>query len=189
MLLSGNQRKIAEWRRQEAGAPHRRGGRIFTQATRRLMSCKKVLAGDKAAVRGYDRADCARAGAPCFCRRENICLRRDKVSGAYFHTAEGHQSWFAGCLKSCRRTPGGGGLLVLHQEFVTEPAEKYLRFRTAMTCNQIVYTKHEKLPVTGLYRMDGKPARKRCVVIRPLYDGTLRRGWCAITIRYRMRRM
>ena len=61
----------------------------------------------------------------------------------------------------------GSGLLVLHQEFMTEPAEKYLRFRTAMTCNQIVYTKHEKLPVTGLYRMDGKPAENG-VVIRPL---------------------
>ena len=36
-----------------------------------------------------------------------------------------------------------------------------------MTCNQIVYTKHEKLPVTGLYRMDGKPAENG-VVIRPL---------------------
>ena len=59
------------------------------------------------------------------------------------------------------------GLLVMHQEFMTEPAEKYLGFRTAMTCNQIVYTKHEKLPVTGLYRMDGKPAENG-VVIRPL---------------------
>ncbi len=67
------------------------------------------------------------------------------------------------------------GLLVLHQEFMTEPAEKYLRFRTAMTCNQIVYTKHEKLPVTGLYRMDGKPAENG-VGHPPAYDGTLRRG-------------
>ena len=166
VLLSGNQRKIAEWRRQEAERRTQERRPDLYAGYERLMSCKKVLAGDK--LLHMDMTELIARGQArlVFAEGENICLQ-DKVSGAYFHTAEDIK---AGCrmLEILQEDAGEeSGLLVLHQEFMTEPAEKYLRFRTAMTCNQIVYTKHEKLPVTGLYRMDGKPAENG-VVIRPL---------------------
>lgn len=166
VLLSGNQRKIAEWRRQEAERRTQERRPDLYAGYERLMSCKKVLAGDK--LLHVDMTELIARGQArlVFAEGKNICLQ-DKVSGAYFHTAEDIK---AGCrmLEILQEDAGeGSGLLVLHQEFMTEPAEKYLRFRTAMTCNQIVYTKREKLPVTGLYRMDGKPAENG-VVIRPL---------------------
>ena len=146
-------------------AAHRRRPDLYA-GYERLMSCKKVLAGDK--LLHVDMTELIARGQArlVFAEGKNICLQ-DKVSGAYFHTAEDIK---AGCrmLEILHGDAGEeSGLLVLHQEFMTEPTEKYLGFRTAMTCNQIVYTKHEKLPVTGLYRMDGKPAENG-VVIRPL---------------------
>lgn len=166
VLLSGNQRKIAEWRRQEAERRTQERRPDLYAGYERLMSCKKVLAGDK--LLHVDMTELIARGQArlVFAEGKNICLQ-DKVSGAYFHTAEDIK---AGCrmLEILHGDAGEeSGLLVLHQEFMTEPTEKYLGFRTAMTCNQIVYTKHEKLPVTGLYRMDGKPAENG-VVIRPL---------------------
>ena len=131
-----------------------------------IDTLKKVLAEDK--LLHVDMTELITRGQArlVFAEGKNICLQ-DKASGAYFHTAEDIK---AGCrmLEILHGDAGeGSGLLVLHQEFMTEPTEKYLGFRTAMTCNQIVYTKREKLPVTGLYRMDGKPAENG-VVIRPL---------------------
>ena len=166
VLLSGNQRKIAEWRRQEAERRTQERRPDLYAGYGRLMSCKKVLAGDK--LLHVDMTELITRGQArlVFAEGKNICLQ-DKVSGAYFHTAEDIK---AGCrmLEILHGDAGeGSGLLVLHQEFMTEPTEKYLGFRTAMTCNQIVYTKREKLPVTGLYRMDGKPAENG-VVIRQL---------------------
>ena len=166
VLLSGNQRKIAEWRRQEAERRTQERRPDLYAGYERLMSCKKVLAGDK--LLHVDMTELITRGQArlVFAEGKNICLQ-DKVSGAYFHTTEDIK---AGCrmLEILHGDAGeGSGLLVLHQEFMTEPTEKYLGFRTAMTCNQIVYTKREKLPVTGLYRMDGKPAENG-VVIRPL---------------------
>ena len=166
VLLSGNQRKIVEWRRQEAERRTQERRPDLYAGYERLMSCKKVLAGDK--LLHVDMTELIARGQArlVFAEGKNICLQ-DKVSGAYFHTAEDIK---AGCrmLEILHGDAGEeSGLLVLHQEFMTEPTEKYLGFRTAMTCNQIVYTKHEKLPVTGLYRMDGKPAENG-VVIRPL---------------------
>ena len=70
VLLSGNQRKIAEWRRQEA---ERRTQERRPGSLRRLRETDVLQKGacrGQAAACGYDRADCARAGAPCFCRRE-----------------------------------------------------------------------------------------------------------------------
>lgn len=167
VLLSGNQRKIAEWRRQEAERRTQERRPDLYAGYERLMSCKKVLAGDKLLHMDMTELIARRAGAPLFLQKGKISVCRIKSAGRIFIRRR-TSKLVAGCLKSCRRTPGeGSGLLVLHQEFMTEPAEKYLRFRTAMTCNQIVYTKHEKLPVTGLYRMDGKPAENG-VVIRPL---------------------
>ena len=110
-----------------------------------IDTLKKVLAEDK--LLHVDMTELITRGQArlVFAEGKNICLQ-DKVSGAYFHTAEDIK---AGCrmLEILQEDAGeGSGLLVLHQEFMTEPAEKYLGFRTAMTCNQIVYTKREKLP-------------------------------------------
>ena len=46
--------------------------------------------------------------------------------------------------------------LCLHQEYMQTVAWEMFGMRTAMVCKQAVYTKKEKLPITGLYSMDEK---------------------------------
>lgn len=102
VLLSGNQRKIAEWRRQEAERRTQERRPDLYAGYERLMSCKKVLAGDK--LLHMDMTELIARGQArlVFAEGENICLQ-DKVSGAYFHTAEDIK---AGC-RMLEILPGG----------------------------------------------------------------------------------
>ena len=70
VLLSGNQRKNCRVAQTGGGAPHTGEAAGSLRRLRETDVLQKGACRGQAAACGYDRADCARAGAPCFCRRE-----------------------------------------------------------------------------------------------------------------------
>ena len=58
-------------------------------------------------------------------------------------------------------------LLVLHQEQPAEKLSDFLGMNLLFGCRQVVYTRREQLPISGLYRGDGQPTEQG-LVIRPL---------------------
>lgn len=182
VLLSGNQKKIDAWRRKEAEKRTRARRPDMYEKYESLQRCLESLRGQK--LLHMDMIELIARGQArlVFAEGGNICLA-DTASGIYFHTAENQemgQRMLAAIREDARRhcQAGAAGytltegaedeleeaaknenksaveLLVLHQDFMVEPAQKMLQLDNVTTCRQAVYTKKEKLPITGLYRLD-----------------------------------
>lgn len=167
ILLSGNQRKIDEWRREEAVKRTKERRPDLYQKYERGQECITALKNEK--LLHVDMTELIARGQAriVFAEGANVCLQ-DMTSGIYFHTAEDVKTGYR-MLETLKEDAASYGikLLVLHQDFMVEPAKKQLGLSAIMTCSQVVYTKREKLPITGLYSMDGK-VRDGQPAIRPL---------------------
>lgn len=154
VLLSGNQKLIDAWRREEAIERTRQRRPDLYRSYQKLEECRQTLLRQKLhhidmtelIARGQARLVCGEGG--------NVCLQ-DKESGIYFHTAEDEAAGNR-LLEALREDAKEPFMLTLHQAFMVEPAQEILKAKLLMTCSQAVYTRKEKLPVTGLYRLDGK---------------------------------
>lgn len=108
VLLSGNQRKIAEWRRQEAERRTQERRPDLYAGYGRLMSCKKVLAGDK--LLHVDMTELITRGqARLVLRKGKISVCRIKSVGRIFIRRRTSKP-AAGCLKFYTGTPGRGAV-------------------------------------------------------------------------------
>ena len=88
----------------------------------------------------------------------NICLC-DRVSGGYLHTAENEQEGRKALLALRQDAKERGEtdvLLMLHQQTFCEEAKTLLGVEERASYYQVVYTRKEKLPITGLYSLNGK---------------------------------
>ena len=150
VLLSGNQKKIREWRKEQAEQRTKERRPDLYEEYQRLQECKKQL--EKQKLLHMDMIELINRGQAVliFAEGENICLQ-DRVSGIYFLTAKD----IPGGEKLLTYIPQNQEVLVaLHQEFMCDIVQDYLNTGEGMTCWQAVYTKREKLPITGLYSMD-----------------------------------
>lgn len=189
VLLSGNQRAIDAWRREAAVERTKERRPDLYRKYARGQECIAALKKQK--LLHMDMIELIARGQAqiIFAEGANICLR-DMASGIYFHTAENEQT---GCqmleamkedaAAECRRNrrttemPEDGAVddiwmtnicaIALHQEFMVEPVREQFGLTNTMSCSQVVYTKREKLPITGLYRADGT-SDGELPVIRPL---------------------
>lgn len=182
VLLSGDQKKIRAWRRQQSAARTKTRRPDIYRRYEELLLCREILKKQKHLhidmTELIDRGQARLVAA----EGENICLQ-DMASGIYFHTAEekmGGQRLLE-CLRAdakgegaryILRQDGAAGsdvvpLLLLHQEFMMSSAEEILGMEEFLTCYQVIYTRKEKLPVAGLYSPDGS-AREGQPVIRKL---------------------
>ena len=163
VLLSGNRKKIREWRTAQAEQRTRERRPDLYRQYEKLQQCREILGRKKLLhidmteliVRGKARLVAA-DGA-------NICLR-DADSGIYFLTAESPEAGRK-LLDGIPREPGV--LLVLHQEFLCGPAMENLGTNKRMDCCQLVYTRREKLSVAGLY-CEEQTAQDGAILIRKL---------------------
>lgn len=159
VLLSGNPKKIHAWRVNEAEKRTKARRPDLYQRYEELQNCLEILKQQKLLhmdmieliVRGQARL--------VFAEGENICLQ-DQVSRYYFHTASDRDMGIK-LLKhiecdSKTQQNTAKLMLVLHQEEMVKPAQSLFGFCRLMECYQSVYTKKEKLPITGLYRLDGR---------------------------------
>lgn len=178
VLLSGNRRMIDAWRRKAAEERTKERRPDLYKKYARGQACIAAL--EKQKLLHMDMIELLKRGQAriLFAEGANICLQ-DKESGIYFHTAEDEQTGRQ-MLKTlgedaaaegrsyiqAAEMPEGGaaddtiqtnvGTIVLHQEFMIEPVRERFGLTNTMSCSQVVYTKREKLPITGLYRADGR---------------------------------
>ncbi len=160
ILLSGNQKKINAWRLEEAVKRTRERRPDMYLRYERLQQCREILRRQK--LLHIDMTELIDRGQAelIFAEGENICLR-DMASGIYFHTASDPQNGRRLLEMIKVHAKGAAELLVLHQEFMREAAKECLQMDFLIACFQAVYTRKEKLPVTGLYSVDSPKQEER----------------------------
>ncbi len=168
VLLSGNQKNIDAWRREASVCRTRERRPDMYLQYEKLQRCLDYLKEQK--LLHMDMIELINRGQArlVYAKKGNICLY-DRASGIYFHTAEtpeeGRSALHA--MNEDAEVNGGVKLFVLHQDFMREQAEELLLAKELMSCYQAVYTRKEKLSITGLYRLDGKK-QEGIAEIRPL---------------------
>jgi len=162
ILLSGNQKKIEDWKLEEAKKrTMKRRPDLYDQYFA-LHECKDKLMLNK--TLNMDMIESINRGRAILIARDgNDILIQDKETG-YFHHSGTKKDFFMNLPKEVRLSIKK---IVLHQEEMVEPVHKLLNLQYRLVCYQSVYTPRERLPITGLYRADGKPAENG-VTIRPL---------------------
>lgn len=154
VLLSGNQKKIGEWRLEQSVQRTRLRRPDLYEKYEELQDCKKWMMRQK--LLHIDMIELINRGrARIVCRDAKELLLRDMVSGIYFHTrmADVPMEW---------KLPQELGkderieCIAIHQREMVPFMEKYFHLKTDMECIQGAYTRKEKLPVRGLYGPDGR---------------------------------
>lgn len=157
VLLSGNQKKIEKWRREEAVRRTKERRPDMYLQYEALRGCLEHLKKQKLLY--MDMIELINRGQARLVHAEgtSICLQ-DKEDGTYFHTAETLEEGKAAlqALIEDAKVNGGVESVVLHEDFMRETTAEMLHAREVVCCYQAVYTRKEKLPITGLYRLDGK---------------------------------
>lgn len=158
VLLSGNQKNIDAWRKEESVRRTKERRPDMYSQYKELQDCLEVLKKQK--LLHIDMIELINRGQArlVYAKGANIVLY-DKVSRIYFHTTENEEEGKAAlrAMAADAKHTEDIDLVVLHQDFMQEPAGEMLTLKTFLSCYQAVYTRKEKLPITGLYRMDGKP--------------------------------
>lgn len=171
VLLSGNQREIERWRRQEAEA--RTAERRPDLYARYLaqQECEKILLSDK--LHHMDMIELIRSGrARLVARQENEILLEDRGTHVVYHTkAAGkrpHEVCKEGIKPEIDENAGNNAIIdkivgkyakiVLHQPEYAEELARY-GYQLKRECLQCVCTRREQLPIAGLYGVDGRNPR------------------------------
>lgn len=154
VLLSGNQKKIGEWRLEQSVQRTRQRRPDLYEKYEELQNCKKWMMRQK--LLHIDMIELINRGrARIVYRDAEELLLRDMISGIYFHTrmADVPTDWnLPKKLGEDERIE----CIVLHQREMVPFMEKYFHLETDMECMQAAYTRREKLPVRGLYGPDGR---------------------------------
>lgn len=183
VLLSGNQKKIGEWRLEQSVQRTRLRRPDLYEKYEALQDCKKWMMRQK--LLHIDMIELINRGrARIVYRDAKELLLRDMVSGIYFHTRmaevppmEGKSSNVQiGDLGANTNRPdalqNGNATewklpqelskderiecIAIHQREMVPFMEKYFPLKMDMECIQGAYTRKEKLPVRGLYGPDGR---------------------------------
>ncbi len=156
VLLSGNQKKIESWRREQAVIRTRERRPDLYEKYDRLQQCIQILMKQK--LLHMDMIELIRRGrARLVYQQEGEILLKDMVTGIYFHTRmqplADIKDWkLPGYLKEHDETIA---CMVTHQEDMVDAIRTELGLSVSEECWQVVYTKREKMPVRGLYGPDG----------------------------------
>lgn len=181
VLLSGNQKKIGEWRLEQSVQRTRLRRPDLYEKYEALQECKKWMMRQK--LLHIDMIELINRGrARIVYRDAKELLLRDMVSGIYFHTrmAEvprieepsnvqtrdlGEDANRPDALQNGNamewKLPQELGkderieCIAIHQREMVPFMEKYFHLKMDMECIQGAYTRKEKLPVRGLYGPDG----------------------------------
>ena len=182
VLLSGNQKKINEWRleqsviRTQERRPDLYAKYEELQECKKCMMCQKLLHIDMIELINRGRARIVYHDA-------DEILLRDMISGIYFHTRMAEvprieepsnvqacdlgedvnrpdelQNWDTAEWKLLQEISKDERIecIAIHQREMVPFMEKYFHLKTDMECIQGAYTRREKLPVRGLYGPDGR---------------------------------
>ena len=152
ILLSGNQKKIGDWRlKKSKKRTLERRPDLYDQYFA-LNECRDRLMLSK--MLHIDMIECINRGRAILVAKDNDdILILDKETG-YYHYSGTNIEFFYTLPKDIRLSIKK---IVVHQEEMVEPLHKLLNLNNKLVCYQSVYTARERLPIAGLYRGDGKP--------------------------------
>ena len=158
VLLSGNQKEIASWRTEQAKRRTRERRPDLYRRYEALEICISYLQKNKLLHMDMIELICRGQARLIYQSGANICLC-DRVSGGYLHTAENEQEGSKALLALRQDAKEQGEtdlLLMLHQQTFCEEAKTLLGVEERASYYQVAYTRKEKLPITGLYSLNGK---------------------------------
>ena len=182
VLLSGNQKKINEWRLEQSVIRTKERRPDLYEKYEALQDCKKWMMRQK--LLHIDMIELINRGrARIVYRDAKELFLRDMISGIYFHTRMAEvprikepsnvqacdlgedanrpvelQNWDTAEWKLPQEISKGERIecIAIHQREMVPFMEKYFHLKTDMECIQGAYTRKEKLPVRGLYGPDGR---------------------------------
>ncbi len=157
ILLSGNERRIRDWRLEQSAERTRRKRPDLYAQYRQLQECKELLMRQK--ILHIDMIELInRNRAELLFKEGREILLRDPETGICYHTKIDLSDESLQFYKS----PDAEWLeeiscIIVHQEACARELEAHFGFRRVRTCYQSVCTLREQLSVSGLYRTDGAP--------------------------------
>ena len=182
VLLSGNQKKIGEWRLEQSVIRTQERRPDLYAKYEELQECKKCMMRQK--LLHIDMIELINRGrARIVYHDADEILLRDMISGIYFHTRMAEvprieepsnvqacdlgedvnrpdelQNWDTAEWKLLQEISKDERIecIAIHQREMVPFMEKYFHLKTDMECIQGAYTRKEKLPVRGLYGPDGR---------------------------------
>ncbi len=182
VLLSGNQKKINEWRLEQSVIRTQERRPDLYAKYEELQECKKCMMRQK--LLHIDMIELINRGrARIVYHDADEILLRDMISGIYFHTRMAEvprieepsnvqacdlgedvnrpdelQNWDTAEWKLLQEISKDERIecIAIHQREMVPFMEKYFHLNTDMECIQGAYTRREKLPVRGLYGPDGR---------------------------------
>lgn len=155
VLLSGNQKKIDAWRLEQAKKRTKERRPDLYQKYEELQKCKEILQQQK--LLHMDMTEVIDRGQAelLYAEANDICLR-DMVSGMVFLSVSNVESGRRILKQIVQKEKPE--VLTVHQEFMVSEVQQLFGGEIFADCYQFVYTRREKLPIAGLYRLDGKTA-------------------------------
>lgn len=160
VLLSGNAKNIRAWRKEAAIARTKERRPDMYAKYEALDKCREVLKKQK--LLHVDMTEVIARGQAelVYHTGATVCLY-DVASRIYFHTTDSEEHGKIGLEKIRKHAITHGIMdeleyLALHQDYMQDAAQAMFGMKTAMVCSQAVYTRKEKLPITGLYSMNEK---------------------------------
>ncbi len=160
-LLSGNPKEIGAWRLEQAVKRTKARRPDLYEKYLELQECMQLLLEQK--LLHIDMIECIRRGsAELIYRNGREILLRDKDSDVYMHTNPEENGEFLAKLPLIKMAKIH--CVVIHQECFIPLAQACTRGTAGGACRQAVYTRKEKMPISGLYRADGTPMPNGLVI-------------------------
>lgn len=156
VLLSGNQKKIESWRREQAVIRTRKRRPDLYEKYDRLQQCIRILMKQK--LLHMDMIELIHRGrAHLVYQQGGEILLKDMLTGIYFHTRMQQLTDFKDwkLLEYLKAHDENISCMVTHQEGMVDAIRTELGLSVSEECWQVVYTKREKMPVRGLYGPNG----------------------------------
>lgn len=162
VLMSGNQKNIDKWRLEKSIERTKERRPDLYAEYERLDRCRNLLMKNK--LLHMDMIELINRGhAEIIFEADGEYLLRDIVSKVCFHTNAKEIKKVSGRkIKPDIIEAITNGIVLHQQEYVDMFKES--GFTETVECKQAVYTRKEKLPVSGLYRPDGKPMPNGLVI-------------------------
>lgn len=159
VLLSGNQKKIDAWRLEESIKRTKERRPDLYQQYERLQRCKEKLMKKK--ILHMDMIELINRGRAVIVLKEwDKILLKDKKTNIYYYAGDS-----AALLRDLDdETRYSIEEIVLHEVDLIDEVKAILGKEDALVCYQAVYTQKERMPITGLYRADGKPTAQGLVI-------------------------
>lgn len=159
VLLSGDQKKINDWKLTESKKRTMERRPDLYEKYFELNECKEKLMLNKKL--NMDMIEMINRGrALLVAKGNNDFLLQDTETG-YFHHSGENEDFFMTLPREIRLSIKK---IILHQEEMLRPVQRLFNLENALICYQAVYTPKERLPITGLYRADGQPTEDGLVI-------------------------